>query len=132
MCTAYIHGIRIRARFGAAAHGSSAIGRGLVAGSVRVPRGSWSHDCRASRIGDDDQTVMPPSDDISIFQEALHSANNVVILAGAGLSAGSGSLIKSTRISLVIIQMYRDPHLPWSGRIVEEQCESRILPQDVT
>lgn len=60
-----------------------------------------------------------PSSDEEAFRQVLQTAKNIVILAGAGLSAGSGEITQalSSKLKLTIISLglktYRDTDGLW-------------------
>ncbi|ELU37139.1 hypothetical protein AG1IA_08826 [Rhizoctonia solani AG-1 IA] len=76
--------------------------------------------------------LMAPSSDVLAFREVLRTSRSLVILAGAGLSAASGTRSNSFKIRLDVLKRdlpitIRPSNVPWGWGIMEDICESEDL-----
>jgi len=74
---------------------------------------------RAERQG---ATVVGPSTDMNKFREVVKSSQNIIVIAGAGLSAASGNRLPEllTYPFVAFTQPCRYTYLPRRRRAVEE------------
>ncbi|CAE6420493.1 unnamed protein product [Rhizoctonia solani] len=68
---------------------------------------------------------MAPSSDVLAFREVLRTSRSLVILAGAGLSAASGTRSNSFKIRLDVLKRdlpitIRPSNVPWGWGIMED------------